>query len=337
MFNVFRMNPSYPDRALQARMSCKGSLKKSLSVLAGCVCLSLLVLSTTAKSARAEIITGLTTTNQLLTFDSATPGTIQNTVAISGLQAGETLFGIDYRPATGALYSVGSNVGGFNRIYTINTTTGLAQFISNLSITANGTAFGIDFNPTVDRLRFVSDNDQNLRINVDTGVATNDTALAFAAGDANAAANPNIVGSAYTNNFAGATSTTLYGIDSNLDSLVTQAPPNNGTLNTIGSLGFNTTNQFGFDISGASGIAYASLTGIGAPNSQLFTINLTNGSATSLGNIGGGMIISGLAVAPVPEPGTYAMMGIGLLTLFIVNSRKLRKESSSLVASSSAV
>jgi hypothetical protein len=56
------------------------------------------------------------------------------------------------------------------------------------------------------------------------------------------------VGSAYTNNFAGASVTTLYGIDSNLDILATQNPPNAGLLNTVGPLGFNASDLVGFDI-----------------------------------------------------------------------------------------
>src|SRR5262245_38099687 len=42
--------------------------------------------------------------NVLLSFDSATPGTIQSTRAITGLGAGETARGIDFRPRTGQLY-----------------------------------------------------------------------------------------------------------------------------------------------------------------------------------------------------------------------------------------
>ena len=79
-------------------------------------------------------------------------------------------------------------------------------------------------------------------------LAATDPNLAYAAGDSNAGANPNVVGSAYTNSFSGTLTTTLYNIDSALDILVTQNPPNNGRLNTVGSLGFNTTNQVGFDI-----------------------------------------------------------------------------------------
>src|SRR5262249_9742481 len=75
--------------------------------------------------ARAELLTGLTTTGNLVTFDSATPGTISGTVAITGLQGGEILLGIDRRPFDGLLYGLGST----NRIYTINTATGVATAV----------------------------------------------------------------------------------------------------------------------------------------------------------------------------------------------------------------
>ena len=87
------------------------------------------------------------------------------------------------------------------------------------------------------------------RLNPNNGaLAATDGTLTYATGDPNAAANPNVVGSAYTNSFNGATTTTLYGIDSALDILVTQNPPNAGTLNTVGALGFNTSDAVGFDI-----------------------------------------------------------------------------------------
>jgi hypothetical protein len=53
--------------------------------------------------AEAEFLTGLTTTGNLVSFDSATPGTISSSVAITGLQVGEVLLGIDRRPANGLL------------------------------------------------------------------------------------------------------------------------------------------------------------------------------------------------------------------------------------------
>ena len=104
----------------------------------------------------------------------------------------------------------------------------------------------------------------NREINPNNGtLAGTDTTLAYATGDANAAANPNLVAVAYTNSVAGTPSTTLYGIDSNLDILVRQgspggAPvsPNSGQLFTVGPLGVNTANDAGFDISDCSGNGY---------------------------------------------------------------------------------
>lgn len=270
--------------------------------------------------AEAEFLTGLTTTGNLVRFDSATPGTISSTVAITGLQSGETLLGIDRRPANGILYGLGST----SRLYSINTTTGAAtQVGSSGAFTLSGTAFGFDFNPVPDRIRVVSTDTTNLRLNPNDGtLAGTDTPLAYAAGDSGAGLTPRVVGSAYTNNFDGAAVTTLFGIDSNRDVLVMQggpdgAPsPNGGVLTTIGSgLGFNTADLVGFDISGISGVAYASLTPVTGGPSQLFTINLTTGTGTLVGTIGTGLTLTDLAadVATVPEPASLTLLGIGVL------------------------
>ena len=67
---------------------------------------------------------------------------------------------------------------------------------------------------------------ENLRLNPNDGTLTaTDATLAYAAGDPNFGANPNEVALAYSNNVAGALSTTLYGIDSGLDVLVMQGGP----------------------------------------------------------------------------------------------------------------
>lgn len=161
----------------------------------------LLCLVGATRRAEAEPLVALTSANTLVTFDSAAPGTITNTAAITGLVSGETLIGIDRRPANGQLYGI-TNQG---RIYILNPLTGVAVFQSQTT-TPVGSSFGVDFNPVPDRLRVVSDADQNLRINVDTGATIVDGTLN--------PGNPNVVAAAYTNNFAGATTTTLYVIDS---------------------------------------------------------------------------------------------------------------------------
>jgi hypothetical protein len=263
--------------------------------------------------AEAESLTGVTTTNVLETFDSNTPGTIITARSVTGLQSGETLLGIDFRPANGVLYGLGST----SRLYTINTTTGVATQVGSAgAFTLSGTAFGFDFNPTVDRIRVISNTGQNLRLNPNNGaLAATDTTLAYAAGDPNTGVTPRAVGAAYTNNFNGAATTTLYDIDSNLDILVTQNPPNSGTLNTVGALGFNASDLVGFDISGPTGIAYAALTAPAGNFSQLFTINLATGSTSLVGTIGGGIPLTGLAAGVVPEPASLVLLGIGGLGL----------------------
>ena len=118
----------------------------------------------------------------LVVFDSAAPNFISS-IPISGLPANEKLIGIDFRvSASGLNQSALYGVGSFGRIYTVNPGTGAATFVAAITdgvnpIILNGTEFGVDFNPQADRLRVVSDLDQNLRINVDTGVTIVDSPL----------------------------------------------------------------------------------------------------------------------------------------------------------------
>jgi hypothetical protein len=135
----------------------------------------------------------ISSTNALLRFDSGAPGTILSTTAISGLQAGENLLGIDFRPANGQLYGVGST----SRVYTIDLISGVATQVGTGPFPGSlvGTNFGVAFNSVPDRIRVVSDADQNLRLNPNDGtLAGTDGALTYAASDLNAGANPNIVG-----------------------------------------------------------------------------------------------------------------------------------------------
>ena len=259
----------------------------------------------------AEAFYGVTEDNELVTFQSDNVTNVAPSLAITGLPGGEKIVGLDVRPLNGQLYALGAT----SRLYVINPRTGAARqvgatpFIPALA----GASFGFDFNPTVDRIRVTSDAEQNLRLNPDDGTVTGvDTNLAYAAGDPGAGTNPNVGGSAYTNSFAGATSTTLFDIDNARHALVIQNPPNDGTLTTVGALGTN-NNAVAFDI-GEGNVGYAVLNG--EQNRQnLFRIDLTNGHAAQATSffIGSDQPLTGLAAAgTVPDDNTAPNESIAL-------------------------
>ena len=73
-----------------------------------CAAVVVAALATAAPAAWAATVIALTNTGQLVRVESATPGTAVNTVPVSGVAAGEAVFGIDYRPASWQLYGVGT-------------------------------------------------------------------------------------------------------------------------------------------------------------------------------------------------------------------------------------
>ena len=208
----------------------------------------------------------LTSSNQLLALNVRATNAPTATVSITGLMQGERILAIDFRPATGQLYGVSDG----SRIYVINQMTGVARAIGTAPFTPalNGSMVALDFNPTVDRIRLVTEAGQNLRLHPETG------ATAAVDGNINGAAGAMIAGGAYTNNKAGVTTTVLYDIDPATDRLYRQDPPNNGTLAEVCSLGLDITAGGGFDIA-PDGNAIASVTFGG--NTELQQVNLMTG------------------------------------------------------------
>ena len=286
--------------------------KRSGALLAALTCGALL--AAPAGASAAEAIYGLTDDNRIVRFSSDSPGNVVSTVAVQGLEAGETLVGLDVRLANDHLYAVGTS----NRIYQVNPVTGATRrAFDPLDPGLSGAAFGLDFNPVTDTLRIVSDGEQNLRVPFDGGNAGRsiaETQLAYAAGDAGAGSNPSVTAAAYTNNVPGATETTLYDIDTARDALVRQNPPNDGTLTTVGALGLDAEANAGFDIAPAGNTAYAVLRPAGAERAQLYRIDLASGRATPVSDraaLGTTSPIRGIAVAgTVPDDRTRPEMSI---------------------------
>ncbi|MCY1035358.1 DUF4394 domain-containing protein [Corallococcus sp. BB11-1] len=225
-----------------------------------------------------EVI-ALTASNKLVSFERATPGTLVGSVDVTGLDSGESLLGIDYRPADSQLYGLTSA----GRIVTLAPDTGVATVKSTLVAMAgddnpftalSGTDFAVDFNPVADRLRVVSDTGQNLRINVDSGATTTDGAI-------NRSPAPVVFGAAYTNSVMGTTATALFDLERNSNVLARQDPPNNGTLVNVGALGVTFVGAAGFDIAGGdNGLPLvAGRTANSGPH-VLYQVNLLTGAAT---------------------------------------------------------
>ena len=262
---------------------------------------------------RAEKAVAVTASNKLLKFNAGRPDRILAKLDITGLQVGETLLGIDYRVAKDQLYGLGSS----GRLYTINEDTAVASAVgAPFAVKLDGTQFGFDFNPTVDRIRVVSNTGQNLRLHPDTGAVVDsnpalegvqiDGKLMFAAGDANFGKSPVTVGAAYSYNKADTKITTNFALDAASGTLVTQGSregvmpavsPNTGQLFTIGSLGL-AFNNASFDIQAVSDVAFAALNSDGTSSSRWVMIDLKTGAAKSLGSVGGGERVVGVAMEP---------------------------------------
>lgn len=261
-----------------------------------------------------ETIVAVDASQQLLRFNAGQPQKLLDRRALTGLQPGERVLGIDYRVARGQLFALGSS----GRLYRIDTVTAAATPVgAPLAFALRGSEFGVDFNPTVDRLRVVSDVGQNLRLHPDTGAVVDadpkteglqiDGLLAYDATDVNAGRTPSVGAAGYTYNSQDEKLTTNFAIDARQGVLVTQGSregtqpavsPNTGRLWTVGPLNAGAFGRASFDISDVNNTAYAALTAHDAQVSRWVRIDLDTGAATPIGNIAGGQPVVGIAIEP---------------------------------------
>lgn len=216
---------------------------------------------------------GLTNDNRIATFNARSLNSPTNLLSISNLPDGEQIISIDFRPATGQLYALGAS----SRLYHINELNGRATALGAgpFEPRLNGSNASIDFNPTVDRIRLVTESGQNLRLHPELGtvIATD--------GQISGNNNPRIGAIGYTNSVAGASSTLLYDIDFQNDKLFVQDPPNDGGLREIGPLGINFQGVGNFDINPTNSVSLAVT--FFENVSRLHTINLETGRAVWVG------------------------------------------------------
>jgi 3D (Asp-Asp-Asp) domain-containing protein len=245
-----------------------------LLTLAGALAASAFV--TTGAQAAGWVV-GLVDGKSIVTIDP-TSWKVASKVDVKG--AG-SLVGIDVRQADGMLYGLA----GDGTIYTIDIKSGQATMKSKMSENLkSGVTATVDFNPVADRLRVMGSDGTSLRVNVDDGKATVDGSHKYKEGDANAGKTPKVVAGAYSNSWKGTKATALYNIDAATGSLVSQAPPNDGVLNTIGSLGMAVTGPVAFNIVSTGEDKNDAWLATGG---ALYSVDLKTGKATMVGKIQG--------------------------------------------------
>ena len=238
-----------------------------------------LVASTLATNSAqaAGWIVGLVDGKSIVTIDPMSRK-VASKVDVKGAAS---ILAIDVRPADGMVYGVASD----GNIVTIDVKTGQATMKSKLSegIKA-GVTVTVDFNPVADRMRLMGSDGTSLRVNVDDGKVTVDGSHKYKDGDASAGKTPRVVAGAYTNSWKGTQATTLFNIDAGTGSLVSQAPPNDGILNTVGSLGIPVNGPIAFNIVASQpdkNDAWLATAG------ALYSVDLKTGKATMAGKIEG--------------------------------------------------
>lgn len=252
---------------------------------------------------RKEHVLAATASGELIRFNAGQPSRVLSRVAISGLDAGDRLVGIDFRVARGVLYALSAR----GRLYTLDAASGrLAAVGAGVALAAGESAVGFDFNPVADRIRVVTAGGRNLRLHPDSGaLAAEDPALRYADGDAAAGTAARIGAAAYTYNQQDAKLTTNYALDLGRGALVRQGSlegaqpvvsPNTGLVATVGLLGTGAVEDAAFDIADVGNTALAALRQGG--RTRLHWIDLTNGHARVLGRVADGAPLAGLAIEP---------------------------------------
>lgn len=264
----------------------------------------------------------------LVSFDKTAPSTLfSNPRALSGIGSGERVIGMDFAAITSGtttttttdtLYLV--TAGGsptVAKVYTVDFTTAMATAVPRgqtctgtapAPLALVGTNFDVEYVPnsqttglqaTNGLVRINSDGKQNATIDL--------TCLTSSAGTDLQQPAPVVTSEAYTNSFAGASSTKLYALDTTNDFLMTQGGslgPNDGqlfdvrALTTTGGAAVNVDAFGGFDIlGGADGYVVGVLKQNANAYSTAYRINLNDSTQpvlTSLGDVG----------RPTPTPDT---------------------------------
>lgn len=285
------MKPAFPEsnRPLGPNRRAIAAAAAALSVLALSACSS----NTDTDDgggidppAGTATVFGIRSDAELVRFSPDAPGTVTSVGTITGLGAGESVVGLDFRPADGDLFAVTSA----GNLLIVDPATAIATPIQPIS--GDGTAltsarFGVDFNPAANALRIVGDDGLNLRVPTAALVSPAPSPAVNTLVDGRMGYLQGVTAAAYTNPNPGSTGTALFVIDSDNDVLMTQ-DANVGRLTEVGALGIDVSEVSGYDIfqTALGNEHYAILTVAGV--SALYSLDPATGAATQIAPLAAG-------------------------------------------------
>jgi hypothetical protein len=206
----------------------------------------------------------------------------------------------------GTLYGVGTDSNGVQDLITINTTTGAGTIVGPTGVPADDHFQDIAFRHADDAL-FGYEDGEMYTFNITTGVATDlgNVGDGFPSG----------------NGLAFSPFDTLYKADY-ADLWTIDQTTGAGTV--AESMTYpedgDEVNGMKFDL--ASGVLYASVRRTSDGSSYLGTVDVDNGNVAEIGPTVTGLTAVGLAIALIPEPGTFTLVGIGLVGSLLALRRR---------------
>jgi hypothetical protein len=204
----------------------------------------------------------------------------------------------------GTLYGVGISPGGVQQLITINPATGAGTAVGATTLDASSHFQDISFRNSDDAL-YGYENGDIYTFNITTGVATFlGNADNFPSG----------------NGLAFSPFDTLYKADNNNLSTIDQST---GAGTVVEPLNYAT---FGDRINGmkfddSTGVLWASVRAADT-SCYLATVDIDNGNVNEIGPTQFGLTGLSIAIATIPEPGTFTLVGMGLVGLLTFRRRK---------------
>ncbi len=254
-------------------------------------------------TAMSAILSGVTSDNMFVFFDTSAPGSLLSSAQITGLvdfngvaDPFAAIVNLTYHYDTGKFYGIDSNAN-FYEVATSGST-----ILLNNTFAPSGFSGGLSYDPFSGNLVFGSIDSEHFTLNT-AGAATLNPNFIYAPEDGNHLLNPSV----FTLGIDPITGEAFF-LDNATGTLAQSFDPAHSELFTVGNLGFAVT-SFGGMVVDEDGNLFAALS-TDSNNSSLYSINKATGAASLLGSFSGG--ISTLAI---PEPSAALLGGIGMLAL----------------------